>query len=853
MSIAVVKSFRPTVKACWITTYNLDLGLFDGFLLSKLGDPPLNVVVLADGIRHDRALEAVPADEAWRIDRINRRWLLRPVHHTAAFHPKTLLFVESSTTTLLVGSGNLSDSGLDSGSEVFTSFTSSEEEGRAAIASWVSWMREVVDRTSDDLLSRRFSDIVRRLPPLPAAGAAFVHNLDVPLMNQAIDALTAPVDELHLTAPFFDEQLEATSRLIAGTKAERIFLYLGEHTSLDGAALQRLAVSLEGRVQLRRYTPAPFVHTKLVGAIDRNGKGILLSGSANLSLAALAGAVNADSWANYEVGVLAELDAEELRSVFTNPPVLDAMPVDLDMFADHEFRRDPEALRPSLRILTARRTPEGGITLEVLGSLPEGAQLTDGTDVTPLDQTTVLRGRLVWLVHQGATISNRAIVMETAELESQLRERPTADDSRPAELYLGDTNTPLGAILGAMHQAFIMDVAETEAVGMAERAADSESDDGSATDLWDRLARDSLRYDPRVSSYARSHQRAGADSPLLELLAMMLSRAPHEMRELYGNVIPFPAPADGEPGKENGEDEQPHHRWSESARVRVRARNVLRRWADAIGDRRLLWIDPSAPLTNYSAMIDAICFLRSINHTAAASGLANEDLDDLTDRTTASILAALNGLDLPAEGLSDHTIASTTTLVMLALRPGGDRRARLLHWQPRLRPLLELGLIRPTSLAGYYLATLFDRPTDAQAIATRIDEAINFIDDAEWARRLELELGLRKLSYGQLHADQQLDALIHAEGIDMPLTDPRTLRLLDAVRDYRGAISIAIYDVQDRWRLVIVPGETAMLKADWLEDGVVESLVAIDATELDRLVAAGSSLAELFLPEHRAA
>lgn len=334
---------------------------------------------------------------------------------------------------------------------------------------------------------------------------------------------------------------------------------------------------------------------------------------------------------------------------------------------------------------------------------------------------------------------------------------------------------------------------------------------------------------------------------------MMLSRAPHEVRELYGNVIPFPLPSVEEPDQEDGSDERPRRRWSEPTRIRVRARNVLRRWADAIGDKRLLWIDPSAPFANYSAMIDAICVLRSIHHTAAASGLTDEDLDDLTGRTTAAILTVTAGSDEPAEGFGDHTVASTTALVMLVLRPGTDRRDRLLHWQPRLRPLQQRGLLEATSLAAYYLATLFDRPTDAQGIADRIDEAINFIDDAEWARRLEVELGLQKLTYGQPHTEQQLDALIHVEGIDRPLADPRTLRLVDAVRDYRDANNIAIYDAQDRWRLVIVPGDKAVLRARWLDEIVVESVRVIDAGEIDRLVAAGSALSELFLPEHRAA
>src|SRR5205809_477006 len=40
--------FRADCVALWATTYNIDLALFNEYLLGRLGDPPLNAVVPAD-------------------------------------------------------------------------------------------------------------------------------------------------------------------------------------------------------------------------------------------------------------------------------------------------------------------------------------------------------------------------------------------------------------------------------------------------------------------------------------------------------------------------------------------------------------------------------------------------------------------------------------------------------------------------------------------------------------------------------------------------------------------------------------------------------------------------------------
>ena len=90
----VLQLFRPNVNAFWATTYNIDLALFNEFLLSRLGDPPLNIVILADPQRLAATLERVPAEKTDQVASINSRWLLRsgPIG-AGRFHPKSYMAV----------------------------------------------------------------------------------------------------------------------------------------------------------------------------------------------------------------------------------------------------------------------------------------------------------------------------------------------------------------------------------------------------------------------------------------------------------------------------------------------------------------------------------------------------------------------------------------------------------------------------------------------------------------------------------------------------------------------------------------------------------------------------------------
>ena len=268
----VAELFTGDASALWATSYTIDLALFNEFLLGRLGDPPLNIAVLADQRRLAAGLARIPAERTDTLAAVNRRWLLRGIRTGGAFHPKSYLKVAGNRATLLVGSGNLSVGGLDEGREVFTTFRSGTPVGGAAITAWQSWMRRLVGLVGDTTLAERFQDLEARIPRpsavAPAVKSPLLHNLDTPIADQlaaAVAEARASVEELWLSAPFYDADAAAVGALLDVLTPARVRVFVTRSTSVNGDRLaERLAAS-GAQVTVTGYEPDRFVHAKLIG------------------------------------------------------------------------------------------------------------------------------------------------------------------------------------------------------------------------------------------------------------------------------------------------------------------------------------------------------------------------------------------------------------------------------------------------------------------------------------------------------------------------------------------------------------------------------------------------------------
>ncbi len=841
MTIRLADELRGSISAFWATTFTFEVSTFEDFVLPRISGGSLSATVLADASRLSAEWDRLAATQS--AVRANRDYLVRGISARGSFHPKTVLLATPERARLLVGSGNLTLSGLEMG-EVFTQFESGSPLGNEAISAWRVWMQQVVMRSEDLDLERRWREVAGRLPDVGAASpdSPFVSNLERPILDSlAIRLPPPPVDELYVAAPFWDEDCSAFTTLADYTRPNRIVLYFHERTSVNGellrAALERMPTT---DILIRSWDS--YVHAKLIGVV-KGDEGVLLSGSPNLSDAALT-LFGDQPGANSETATIARGSAEDIRAFF-HPPSIKERVMSLSELGD--FRRQPPVERGSypVRLLAAVRQGDGRVKVTTGGPLPPSSSLSNGTvrvaltaeglTVEPLD---LAKGRFVrTLSASDEELSNAVPVDLPDHLRAFAGKR--RDTSKPTGLEPGDMDSPLGWLLGWLHGECVFDIDEAVPRHGSESADEEEVDSIAGDDFWDRLQRDELRRDPRLGRYSRMGTYwSPLDDEVFLFLRMLLNQVPSAqvLRLIRGE----------ESGEEDIES-APGVKWSPAARIRVRVFNVLARWIKSLGDPHLTWLDPLAPVRNFSALAGALlyCWLHDYLQEARLA------------RLTHSLLAAIAGSDqstgfldsFDSETLEraneeiDQQVRDTiATLSFVAVKT--DRQAdprAVFDWQPALRNALRLGLLTPSHVAAAVSGVLIGKPLTPEELVDDIQWAASYEDDVHWCHRMgvELELSALELRARSVLAEGYGVHLSVEAGIDL-LGDPRIPRLVrDALR-YREADGALIESGENRLS-ISTEGPVLVRKGRRYE----EILGDLDSDDLALLVELGAGFADL--------
>lgn len=851
MTVRLVSSFERRWTIFWATTYTFEIAFFEGFLLPRLGDPPLNATLMVDRDGHANALQGIGPDTPWRGARANRDYLIRGVAPTnGVFHPKTYFFADEKTGVLYVGSGNLTMSGLETGKELFVRFDASDGEGLDGIRAWRAWMDSLLSRLADTALADRWRKAQLQAPWIvgPPLAAHFVDNWSRPLLDALLDGLDVPVDELWVTAPFYDEKATALAEIIARTQAQRIHVVLGRDASVDGPSLATVLADSGAEVSVHGLEPDVFLHGKLVGAIS-NSRGRILSGSANLSRAAMLLAASAESAANVECGAIADVEPDAVRGAFLPPPpppglhLVGRSPVDVVAL---KYER-PEKAGFQYHLRSVVRESDGRLSIDAEPDPDESVQLTDGGMTTELvaglTRTAIAddtNSRLVWLVSAARRqLSNKVAVDEPSHLAAALASREQIS-SRPAEMEAADMETPVGQMLARLHDACIFDFDETPAARRIARAAEAESED---PEFWERLANDELQQDPRVARY---HQLAG-DQPVLDGvfldIARMLEMVPPEMMppHLAGS---------------SGEHQSAHtgKRWTSERKLQVRLFNLLERWCRALSDPRLQWIGTLAPVGNFAALCGALeeCWHEEylpehrvvpLIGTLLTSFVREERrpgfLAHLEEDDRISALALLS---------SSRSASTAAALAYASVRHGRtDLLSYLFSWQPAIRDGLEWNVLRADSAAAEVVETLTGSSITADAMNDRLLWASTYINDARWSEIASADTGLRVALTDRGFAGGFGATLDVGPGIDL-LRDHRVVEIIRRALAYRQTSGCIVESGQDRLSIRLGQVPAALINGQMRD---AEDRVAL--VQLEEMAATGVPLLDLGWPESVAA
>lgn len=391
-------------------SYSFDPFFFNHMLLRELrkNNPDAYIVVLIDQ-------QQVNLEEWKRISGLG--YILIPLPST--FHSKLFIFCSKHKNIAYIGSHNLTLTGFAHNLELCCKVTESYILNmclnyiKLVLSRYLSQNHEILNKISNFIKD----DLVAKSP----TQLNFIHNLNEPILSQALDLLQkkgVSVREVIVITPFFSEIRQLLQLIISKTAVPKITLCIQRNNhNLDIRDLEDLS-----QVRVAEVEPTDSkrrIHFKLVlFKTDQNDH--ILIGSPNFTKSAMI-EIAGQGIGNYETAMLIE------RSSFS------------DMLSELKFRKmqkseikstkrietqtnvermDVHLLLAYQDITNLRISLTSSIVSEINAVIeyPSGEVYTHGNSlkITPMDKEIVINlsreltpGSLIWLSRNGIRISNK--------------------------------------------------------------------------------------------------------------------------------------------------------------------------------------------------------------------------------------------------------------------------------------------------------------------------------------------------------------------------------------------------------------------------------------------------------------
>lgn len=319
IALSEVLKLVPRPRYVLGTTYTLSLAFFESVVFPCIDRSQLRqCLIVADRLGYQRAFDEgaalLGAGQDYAVER-------SPMPDT--FHAKVWLLLGEDVGLLLVGSGNLTQSGFMTNAELFDAvhFTRDEPAPSSLLDSIRSFLRGLGgmwksaqgESSLCTEILESMEELVSRSPGGGAESGApkFIHSFAGPLIEQMPVAPEA--QGLLIAAPYFAQSLggiEVLRRQYPGSKV-RIFpaVHAGKMVDLP---LDRARAAFKPLVTSRLKTPGKkdaFPHLKLYGIRRDESSGWIFCTSANCTKAAWQGP-------NVEAGILRPVDGSTLDEYF---------------------------------------------------------------------------------------------------------------------------------------------------------------------------------------------------------------------------------------------------------------------------------------------------------------------------------------------------------------------------------------------------------------------------------------------------------------------------------------------------------------------------------------------------------
>lgn len=329
--IELIGKNRGKYHSCLLTCYSFDFSFFEERILPELRTANIkNVNVLADGHFLELAQESTTGKEF----KHNKTYNFLPVYEYGVFHPKIMLLTGVKHGLLIIGSGNMTSSGLSTNDEIWGAFhlDNLENENAPLFAQVWKYLQHYTKESKGFVNQQiewitKYSPWLNELPqvegeiPFDSINQSihFVSNRNELSIYEQLVSIVPQEDVLELTviSPYFDKKGSVLKQLLEHYNPA-VFNCIVDVNS--GLLPSDIDAELANRISFYDWSTCKNdylqdfnrLHAKVVHFKYKDGTEYIMLGSANATLAAMGSL--ASIGVNAEAGILLRRTADSSTS-----------------------------------------------------------------------------------------------------------------------------------------------------------------------------------------------------------------------------------------------------------------------------------------------------------------------------------------------------------------------------------------------------------------------------------------------------------------------------------------------------------------------------------------------------------
>ena len=273
-----------------ISSYTANLIFFERFILRHLIENDCSYIglfidskELQNSFLHSSA-----------ITQLGLSYAVRGVDLDGAFHPKVYFMLGKEKAKLIIGSGNLTTSGMIMNIEVFNTFK--YEVGKPDNLSLVNDAYDMFKIYNNAYQSNAMNSIFEKIEEFEYIGQrqtdnerVFLQNYHIPLYDQVKGLISEKINNIHIFAPYFDSNLSVINRFIKDFDPDSISVLLQNNTTNYPLTIKADARVINREICFKNKGDRRY-HGKIF-CFEGEKSEFLIYGSANCSSAALLNSV----------------------------------------------------------------------------------------------------------------------------------------------------------------------------------------------------------------------------------------------------------------------------------------------------------------------------------------------------------------------------------------------------------------------------------------------------------------------------------------------------------------------------------------------------------------------------------